>query len=89
MIGRRRKAIEQQEATERSNRALWVLVLLTVASGLFGLVGFLRAGEPSWPKPFAFGWFAVFATGLLIELVRRRRAAQQAAGADGAQKPRR
>lgn len=73
MIGPRRQAVEQREATERGHCALWVLVALTAASGLFGLVGFFRAGETTWPKPFAFGWFAVFATGLVIELVRRRR----------------
>jgi len=73
--------MKRRDEIERGSRALWILLVLTITSGVFGLVGFFREGESSWPRPFAFGWCAVFATGLVIEIVRRRRAAQLAAAA--------
>ena len=69
----RRQAIEQQAAADEGNRTLVLLWILVGLSGLGGLVGFLRAGDAPWPRPFAFGWCAFFVASLVIELRRRRR----------------
>ena len=78
---RRISAMRQRDDVERRDLPLWILFVLTISAGLFGLVGFFREGQRSWPKPLAFAWFTVFATGLVIEIVRRRRAAGPAAEA--------
>lgn len=88
MTGMHKRELERQGATDHGNRLLWFLVVVTIASGGVGLVAFFREGERSWPRPLAFGWFAIFATGLVIELVRRRRAAQQGAATDAPQRAR-
>ena len=75
-MGTRRMAIEQQSAADDRNRTLFRLWIAVACSGLVGLVGFFGAADARWPRPFAFGWFAVFVISLVIEIRRRRRAAQ-------------
>lgn len=53
---------------------LWVL---TVGSGVAAVMHLLGTRVTAWPTPVAFGWCAVFATGLVCELLRRRRARQR------------
>lgn len=76
MTSTHRRSIERNDAETLKGHGLLMLWILTGVSGVAGLIGLLQTRETWWPRPLAFGWCAVFATGLVIELLRRRRAAR-------------
>ena len=77
MTQTRRQQIEREDvAANADRRLLWLWVLVGV-SGVAGLIGFLQEREPAWPRPFAFGWAALFVVALVGEL-RARRARRRA-----------
>ena len=80
----RRKTIEEQDGVAHRHKRLLLLWILVGISGVAGLVGFMQTQESSWPKPFAFAWCIVFATGLVIEWIRGRRAPRRADAAGNA-----
>jgi len=66
----RREGIERQAAQEDRTRKLLALWVATGVSGLVGVVGMCNDVVMPEPKWLSLGWFAVFASWLVVELRR-------------------
>ncbi len=78
---RRSRTASRADADQEPQFRRILLWVLTVGSGIAAVMHLLGTRVTAWPTPFAFGWCAVFATGLVCGILRRRRARQRAEAA--------